>query len=187
MQQRNTGKKSEAVLGIDSSTNSMAWCLYNGKPMAWGKINFTGKNVYDKILDARLKSEVVLDEVESLGGCDVIGIESAIMVRSNDVAIKMAYVAGTIISTLRNGDNTVRAIAPISWQAYIGNKNYTRADKRHLIDLFPGRSKSWYRNKIREQRKQFTMDFFNERFDLNITDNDVGDAFGIALYVWENR
>lgn len=177
----------DRVLGIDSNTNSMAFCLFDGKPLAWGKIEFSGKNVYDKILDARLKTQVVLDIVEEAGGADIIAIESAVMVRSNDVAIKMAMVLGAIIGTLRSEDNEVASVAPITWQSYIGNKNYTRSDKNKMAELYPGRSRSWYRAKIRSNRKAYTMQYFNNMFDLEIDDDDVGDSFGIAYHCWKSN
>jgi hypothetical protein len=41
---------------------------------------------------------------------------------------------------------------------------------------------SWYKNKLRNIRKQRTVDYFNKKYNLNITDFDVADAFGIAHY-----
>ena len=45
-------KKTQAdrVLGIDASTNSIAFCLMeNDVPLKWGKINLSGEDIYDKI------------------------------------------------------------------------------------------------------------------------------------------
>ena len=42
--------KASRVLGIDASTNSVAFCLMeNDKPLKWGKIEFTGADIYEKI------------------------------------------------------------------------------------------------------------------------------------------
>ena len=41
--------KARKVLGIDASTNSVAFCLMdNNIPQKWGKIEFTGASIYDK-------------------------------------------------------------------------------------------------------------------------------------------
>ena len=35
------------VLGIDASTHTIAYCLFDGKtPVEWGEINFDGGNIY---------------------------------------------------------------------------------------------------------------------------------------------
>ena len=48
--------KANRVLGIDASTNSVAFCLMeNDQPLKWGKIEFEGSDIYDKILDAKIK------------------------------------------------------------------------------------------------------------------------------------
>ena len=42
--------KAYRVLGIDASTNSIAFCLMeNNKPLKWGKINLEGEDIYEKI------------------------------------------------------------------------------------------------------------------------------------------
>ena len=44
------------VLGIDASTNSVAFCLMeNDKPIKWGKIEFVGADIFEKIHDAKNK------------------------------------------------------------------------------------------------------------------------------------
>ena len=45
-------KKTQAsrVLGIDASTNSIAFCLMeNDIPLKWGKIDLVGQDIYEKI------------------------------------------------------------------------------------------------------------------------------------------
>jgi hypothetical protein len=79
----------------------------------------------------------------------------------------------------------VVTVAPVSWQSHIGNKNFTNAEKMQVQKDFPGKSASWYKNKIREIRKQRTMNFFNDKFGTSISDNDVGDATGIAYYAYK--
>ena len=62
-------KKTQAnrVLGIDASTNSIAFCLMeNDVPLKWGKINLTGNDIYEKIHDAKIKMASMLDELKSI-------------------------------------------------------------------------------------------------------------------------
>ena len=70
--------KANRVLGIDASTNSIAFCLMEDDvPLKWGKINLVGEDIYEKIHDAKNKMAMMLDELKS----DYIAVEGAILVR----------------------------------------------------------------------------------------------------------
>lgn len=171
--------KASRVLGIDASTNSVAFCLMeNDIPLKWGKIEFSGSDIYDKIYDAKVKMHAMLDELKS----EYIVVEGAVLVRSPDAVIKLSYVYGVVIAELMSTGASVITISPTAWQAYIGNKNPTKAEKEALKIQFPGYADSWYKNKIRNVRKQRTVDYFNKKYGLSLDDFDVADAFGIAHY-----
>jgi len=172
--------KANKVLGIDSSTTSLAFCIYDGHPIKWGKINFYGATIYDKIIDAHQK----VAANKELLDVDYICIESAIMVKSQDVAIKMAMIVGSVVSALAWTKDMIITVPPSAWQPYIGNKNFTKIEKDSLRAQFPGKADSWYRNKAREIRKQRTMEFFNNKYGINVSDHDAGDAMGIAYYAY---
>jgi Holliday junction resolvasome RuvABC endonuclease subunit len=174
-------KKTQAnrVLGIDASTNSVAFCLMeNDKPLKWGKIEFTGSDIYDKIYDAKVKMHAMLDELKS----DYIVVEGAVLVRSPDAVIKLSYVYGVVIAELMSTGAKVITISPTAWQAYIGNKNPTKDEKESIRVKNPGYAESWYKNKLRNMRKQRTVDYFNDKYNLLLDDFDVADSFGIAHY-----
>jgi Holliday junction resolvasome RuvABC endonuclease subunit len=171
--------KAGRVLGIDASTNSIAFCLMeNNKPLKWGKIELSGSDIYEKIYDAKVKMSVMLDELKS----DYIAVEGAILVRSPDAVIKLSYVYGVVIAELMSTGAKVITISPTAWQAYIGNKNPTKDEKAAIRLKHPGHADSWYKNQIRNMRKQRTVDYFNNKYGLSLDDFDVADAFGIAHY-----
>lgn len=171
--------KAYRVLGIDASTNSVAFCLMeNNIPIKWGKINLEGADIYEKIYDAKIKTRSMLNELKS----DYIAVEGAILVRSPDAVIKLSYVYGVVISELMSTGAKVITISPSSWQAFIGNKNPTKDEKSAIKIKNPGYADSWYKNQLRNMRKQRTADYFNKKYNLNISDFDVADAFGIAHY-----
>jgi Holliday junction resolvasome RuvABC endonuclease subunit len=175
-----TKPKAKKVLGIDLSTNSIAFCLFDGAPVKWGKINFSGTTIYDKIIDAHYKVKSSKKILKS----DYVCIESAIMVRSQDVAIKMAMIVGAVVSALTDNKEMIVTVPPSAWQPYLGNKNFSKEEKENLKLEYPNKSDVWYRNKSREIRKQRTMMFFNERYNTAVTDHDVGDSMGIAYYAY---
>lgn len=171
--------KASKVLGIDASTNSIAFCLMeNDVPLKWGKINLSGNDIYEKIYDAKVKMSVMLDELQA----DYIAVEGAVLVRSADAVIKLSYVYGVVIAELMSTGAKVITISPTSWQAYIGNKNPTKEEKQAVRIAYPGHADSWYKNHIRNMRKQRTADYFNIKYNLSIEDFDVADSFGIAHY-----
>jgi Holliday junction resolvasome RuvABC endonuclease subunit len=174
-------KKTQAnrVLGIDASTNSIAFCLMeNDVPLKWGKINITGNDIYEKIYDAKRKMGVMLDELKS----DYIVVEGAILVRSPDAVIKLSYVYGVVIAELMSTGAKVITISPTAWQAYIGNKNPTKDEKSAIRLKNPGYADSWYKTQLRNMRKERTVDYFNNKYRLSLEDFDVADSFGIAHY-----
>jgi Holliday junction resolvasome RuvABC endonuclease subunit len=171
--------KAGRVLGIDASTNSVAFCLMeNDRPLKWGKVEFEGADIYEKIYDAKIKTHAMLDELKS----DYIAVEGAVLVRSPDAVIKLSYVYGVVIAELMSTGASVITISPTSWQAHIGNKNPTKMEKDKLRFENPGYADSWYKNKMRQIRKQRTVDYFNKKYGLDLDDFDVADAFGIAHY-----
>jgi len=173
-------KKAVKVMGIDASTNSMAFCIMeNSKPVKWGEIDFRGANVYERILDASLK----MRDLRATFDVEYVAIEGAIMVQSAAVGIKLAYVFGAIMAELLRDGAQVMEVKPLVWQSYIGNKSYDRAAKAAVRSQHPGHKPSWYSAEIRKRRKQFTMDYFNRKYKLNITSDNVSDAFGVAYYV----
>jgi len=171
--------KANRVLGIDASTNSIAFCLMeDNRPLKWGKVDLVGSDIYEKIYDAKVKMNVMLDELKS----DYIAVEGAILVRSPDAVIKLSYVYGVVIAELMSTGSRVITISPSSWQAYIGNKNPTKDEKQAIRVKNPGYADSWYKTQLRNMRKQRTVDYFNKKYKISLDDFDVADSFGIAHY-----
>lgn len=181
----NLGKKRAGrVMGIDCSTHALAFAIFeNGKPEKWGRIDFNGANVFERMLDARRKVHafVTLTEVK----VDYITFEAAILAKTAnaDVTIKLAMVYGICIAELMGTGTEIVTPRPLEWQSYLGNPNFTKAEKEGLKKEVPNKSTSWYSTEIRKRRKQKTMDFFNEKWPhLELTDDNIGDACGLAYY-----
>lgn len=169
------------VMGIDASTNSIAFTIfYNRRPERWGKINLTGSDIYQKAGDANSKIQALVEQYP----VDYIAIEGAAFINSPKVAIQLAYVYGSIIGRLVAQGVKVITVPAMTWQAHIGNPPLKKEEKAKIQEEFPGKSASWYQNKGREIRKQRTMSYFNKKWAMNLTDNDVGDSSGIAYYAY---
>jgi Holliday junction resolvasome RuvABC endonuclease subunit len=174
--------RASRVIGIDASTKSLAFCVfYNRRPVKWGKINFEGSDVYERIRDAHPKVRALADEFDA----DFVCLEGAILANNKNVkvTIDLSLMYGAILSVLLEGRAKVVQVTPTVWQNFIGNKVFSQVETAKMKADFPGKSASWYTNKKREIRKQRTMDFFNAKWPhMNLTDNDVGDAAGIAYH-----
>jgi Holliday junction resolvasome RuvABC endonuclease subunit len=170
------------VLGIDASTRSVAFCLFDNKvPIKWGEVFFEGGDVYERILDAKKKVRSISKAFPS----DFVAIEAAVMVRSANTGLKMAYIFGAIMGELVDDGRKVVEVHPITWQSFIGNKNFTKDQKAAVKKSFPGKTENWYKNKIREIRKQKTIDFCKE-LGVFVESDNVADACGIAWYAANN-
>jgi hypothetical protein len=95
--------------------------------------------------------------------------------------MKMAYVFGAIMGELLRDNVEVVEVHPITWQSYLGNKNFTKAEKEAIQLEFPGKSDNWIKAKIRERRKQRTIDFVGN-LGIKTESDKVADAAGIAWY-----
>lgn len=175
-------KKSSRVMGIDASTRSLAFCVFDDRrPVQYGEIFFEGADVYERILDAKKKTRAIKKRFS----VDFIALEAAVMVRSAATGLKMAYIFGAIMGELIEHKNQVVEVHPITWQSYIGNKNFTKAEKDKVKLDYPGKSENWYKSKIREIRKSKTIEFCSS-IGVNVESDNVADATGIAWYALNN-
>ena len=165
-------------MGIDASTHTIAYAIFDGETaVEWGEIFFDGGTIYERIVDAKRKIRALRERFQ----VDFIALESAIMVRSVNTGLKMAYVFGAIMGELLDNGATVVEVKPLEWQSFIGNKNFSKAEKDAVLKENPGRSANWIRNRIRELRKQRTIEFVAS-LGINVESDNVADAAGIAWY-----
>lgn len=175
--------KAKRVLGIDASTASVAFCLIeDGKIVKIGKLPIVGATIYDKIKDAGQKAKAIKQVTKP----EYVAIEQAIMVRSADAGLKIAMVVGALLASILDKNTEVVTLTPIQWQSYIGNNNFTKAMKEEVRSQYPGKGEAFIKARIRDIRKQKTMDFF-KNLGVDVDDNDVGDAMGIAYYAYKEK
>lgn len=176
-----TKRKAGRVIGIDCSTNSLAYAIFeNGKAVSCGEVFFKGADIYERLNDARRKTQALVDAGTLVG--DFVGMEAAIAGKSGAVTIKLSYVYGAVLSVLMQNKMEVKTVYPITWQSYIGNPNLKPAEKEKLREDNPGRKASWYQNEGRKMRKSRTLDFARQFFAIADGSDNVGDAVGIAYY-----
>jgi Holliday junction resolvasome RuvABC endonuclease subunit len=176
--------KPDRICSIDASTNSLAYAIFEKEQLVdTGKINFSGKDVYAKIKDAARKTAEVFDKFE----VDAIVIEHTVFINSPKTMADLSMVQGALLgSAMLSGVDQVGSINPITWQTFIGNGRLSPADRKEIVDSNPDKSKTWYRAREREIRKEKTIRFVNTYYDLELRDDDVADAVGIGHYALNN-
>lgn len=169
------------VLGIDCSTRSLAYALFDGaKPVHCGEVFFEGADLFQRLSDAHSKIPPMV--AAGLLKADFVGFEGAWIGPSPQTGLSLAYVYGACISALMADGTKVVTISPMSWQAYVGNPNLKKAEKDALREMSPGKSESWYKSNQREYRKQRTLAFSRQYFEVESGSDNVGDAIAIAHY-----
>lgn len=169
-------------MGIDCSTKSFAFAIFNDKrPVRAGEVFFSGATVFDRLNDAHNKIPAMVEA--GVLEADYVAMEGAILVGNNArTGISLAYVYGAVIGGLMQEGLSVVTVAPLTWQAFIGNPNLKPVEKAAIKKANPGKSASWYQNAGRELRKQRTLTFSRQFFEVPTGSDNVGDAIGIAWY-----
>jgi len=175
----------ERICAIDASTNSLAYATFHGGHLKEvGKINFEGRDIYEKVIDAGRKSKALFEHIVNV---DAIVIEHTVFMNSPKTAADLALVQGALLGAAgQSGIRTIGKVAPITWQNFIGNKKISKDEKLFLRSQNPTKSESWHKSNEREIRKQRTIDFINRQYNKSINDNDVADACGIGHWALKN-
>lgn len=175
------------ICAIDASTNSLAFALFDTQQKtlgAIGKINFEGKDTYEKVMDAGKKVKAFFDHY---GGFEAIIIEHTVFMNSPKTAADLALVQGAILGSAgQSGTRIIGKVSPITWQNFAGNKKISKEEQLVIRAQHPGKSVSWYKSYERNLRKERTIRFINTIYDRTITDNDVADACGIGHWALSN-
>lgn len=178
--------KPSKIISIDASTNSMAFALfYFEKIEMIGKINFEGKDIYQKCIDAAKKTQSLFN-LDIFSNSSIV-IEHTVFMNSPKTAADLAMIQGSIIGSAGvAGVEQIGKVSPITWQNYIGNKKMTKEEQLLIRLNNPDKSQAWYKNYERNIRKQRTINFININYDKKIDDNDVADACGIGHWALNN-
>jgi len=175
------------ICAIDASTNSLAFSVFDTftkSIVTVGKINFEGKDTYEKVMDAGKTVKAFFD---IYGGFEAIIIEHTVFMNSPKTAADLALVQGAILGSAgQTGTQIIGKVSPITWQNFIGNKKISKDEQVVIRYQHPGKSISWYKTYERNLRKERTIKYINTIYDRTITDNDVADACGIGHWALSN-
>ena len=172
-------------MSIDASTNSLAFAyFYEEKLKSYGKIKYFGSDIYEKIIDTAYKTKAFFENFEDV---EYMVIEQVIYMNSPKTAANLAMSHGALVAAAGiAGINHVASVSPMQWQNWSGNKRLTADEKEKIRNANPDKSASWYKTQERLFRKQKTIRFVNEKFNVKIDDDDVADAVCIGAWSLDN-
>lgn len=175
----------ESFCAIDASTNSLAFAYFKDNDLKkYGKIKYFGNDIYEKIVDMSMKTKIFFDQFENL---DYIVIEQVIYLNSPKTAANLAMSHGALVAASAiSGITNIASVSPMQWQNWAGNKRLTQDEKQIIRNRTPGKTESWYKSQERLFRKQRTIKFVNDKFQININDDDVADAIAIGAWAIDN-
>lgn len=178
------GIKARHVLGIDASTHTLAFCfMEDAVPQWWGEVDLgTGKDIHTRLGEAFASIQAILDSTLKDTDHVICYIESAVKINNIKTTINLSYMYGIIIGAVASRGILVREVSPITWQNFIGNRSLTPQEKKKIVSENKGLSRSTVNNKIRKFRKQRTIAWVKETFDIELDSDDVSDSFGITHF-----
>lgn len=168
------------ILGIDCSTNSLAFSVFeDGRLTHWGEVSFGKGDHLHRMNNANRVVSSMLDQ-NQFRGIDKVVFEGAVMIQNRQTVINLAMAYGAAVAPFIRPGVIAETIPPMTWQNKIGNKAWTKAEKAEVERKFPGKSKSWYSAKLREMRKQRTVDWVIKEFGIVPANDNVADAIAIG-------
>lgn len=175
----------ETFCAIDASTNSLAFAYFRNEQLeSQGKIKYFGSDIYEKIVDTSHKTQAFFNRFENL---EYMIIEQPIFLNSPKTAANLSMSHGALVAAAAlTGVNRIASVSPMQWQNWAGNKRLTATEKDVIRDANPDKTASWYKSQERLFRKQRTIKFVNDRFNLKIDDDDVADAIAIGAWAIDN-
>lgn len=165
------------TLGLDCSTKSMAWSIFEDKELlSHGEILFTGKDTFARLHDGQAKVHAIRHLLKT----DIVYIEGATYVQNKHTVILLAYCFGAILAALHHDGVEIKEITPSSWQSKIGNKMLTQSEKDAIIKANPRKTASWYKNAYRLARKEKTKVWVLDNFGVTVVNDNCSDAIAIG-------
>lgn len=175
------------VIGLDCSTNRLAWATFDDDTLIkFGEINYGRGDIWHRANNAQTVVRNLMD-MNLFEDVDVVGVEAAVYINNRKTVIDLATLYGAAVSPLARPGVKVVSVSPIAWQSFIGNKTFTRQEKLQVEKDYPGKTKSWYKDKIRQMRKQRTMEWAYKEFGVIDVSDDVADAVGVAFFTKEKH
>lgn len=172
-------KEANRVIGLDLNSSKMAFSIFDDKRLIkYGEVEFPGKTLFQRLNSANKIISILRDELQA----DKIVFESAIYVNNRKTVISLAYMYGAVVSTLAEPEVEIGELGPTEWGKAIGNNGISQKERAAFKRANPGKTKGWYDQQFREQRKQITKNWVQDTFGIDTSNlsDDVCDAIAVG-------
>lgn len=182
-------EKAKTILTIDPASHSLAWCItefHDGKVklIKADKISFIkSSSIEDKFNQIKLGIQSICE----LYNPDVCIIEQSVYIQNFQTSRLLSYIIGFTWGIASLSCKKVFDVSPLVWRSGVGYKNLTPKDKEALQG--DGRKKN-IELKKKEERKRRVRVIIEQHFsanDLDLGDDDIVDAVGIAIWYWTTQ
>lgn len=175
----------QKVICIDNSTNSCAYAIGEGSRLIeYGEIKFPGKDTYSRLVNIR---DCLSELREKCKDINSLYIEQTTFIQSKQTVILLGVAEGATISSIAHPGMAIGRPQPIVWQRAIGNPPLSKLELAELRSNNPGKNTAWIKAESRRIRKQRTLDIVNKRFNINLDNDNLGDAVGLFAYIVDKK
>lgn len=180
-------EKVKTVLAIDPASHSLAWCIMervdgNLTIIKTDKISFIKNSaIEEKFSQIKLGITSICDIYKP----DVCVIEQSVYIQNFQTSRLLSYIIGFTWGMASFTCKRVLDVSPLVWRSGIGYKNLTTKDKELLKEN--GQKKNIELKKKDERKRRVRViieEYFNAN-DLDLGDDDIVDAVGIAIWYWK--
>ena len=177
----------KTVLAIDPASHSLAWCIMervegNLVIIKTDKISFIKNSaIEEKFSQIKLGITSICDIYKP----DVCVIEQSVYIQNFQTSRLLSYIIGFTWGMASFTCKRVLDVSPLVWRSGIGYKNLTIKDKDLLKEN--GQKKNIELKKKDERKRRVRViieEYFNDN-DLDLGDDDIVDAVGIAIWYWK--
>lgn len=182
-------EKVNTILTIDPASHSLAWAVTT---IDGEKINLVKTDKISFVKSASIEEKFNQIKLGIANICeiykpDVCIIEQSVYIQNFQTSRILSYIIGFTWGIASLSCRRVFDVSPLVWRSGVGYKNLTTKDKEELKS--DGRKKNLELKK-KEERKRRVRVIIEQHFsidDLDLGDDDIVDAVGIAIWYWKTQ
>lgn len=174
------------VIGVDSSSLAVSYVvLEDGIMIGCGEIALRKES------DVTLKLGKIFSEWNGILDTykpDHVFIEKSIFVRNPATARLLSYIVGAVMGATASSGYKVLDVEPMAWKAFLGYRNVSSSFQKKAKEALGNTEGKKFCDRLRKSQtwRVIQYNYPNEANDsLASVDNNIADAWGVALWGWD--
>lgn len=180
-------EKVNTVLAIDPASHSLAWCIMQQVDdqlviIKTDKLTFIkNSTIDDKFSQIKFGITAICDLYKP----DVCVIEQSVYIQNFQTSRLLSYIIGFTWGMASFTCKRVFDVSPLVWRSGVGYKNLTAKDKDALKENGQKKNIELKKKEERKRRVRVIIEQYFGADDLDLGDDDIVDAVGIAIWYWK--